>query len=297
MKILITGATGLVGQAIIKILENNKIEYSYLTTSKLKLSNQNAYYWQPNKNEIDPKAFENVTHIFNLAGSSISKPWTSSYKKEILDSRINSLNTLYHFLKNNSNDVKHLISASAVGIYPSDESKIYDETETNHNTEFLGETVKKWEETTLQFSTLNLSISIVRIGIVFDKNNGALPQIIKPIKYFTGAVMGNGKQWMSWVHIDDLANIFIFIAKNSLTGIFNAVSPNPITNKNLTYLIAKSLNRKIIFPPIPKLLMKLILGDRHVLLFDSQKVSSNKLINSGFLFKFSDASEALKNLL
>ena len=154
MKVLITGATGLVGQAIIKALENINIDYCFLTTSKAKLIPNKSFYWQPKHNELDKKAFENITHIINLAGSSISKPWTSSYKKEILSSRLDALQTLFNFLKNESHQVKHLITASAIGIYPSDETKVYNENEISTNQEFLGETVKKWEEATLQFSTL-----------------------------------------------------------------------------------------------------------------------------------------------
>ena len=297
MKVLITGATGLVGQAIIKELENLNIDYCFLTTSKEKLIPNKSFYWQPKNNQIDKNAFENVTHIINLAGSSISKPWTSSYKKEILNSRIEALQTLFNFLKNESHQVKHLITASAIGIYPSDENKIYDENEMSTNPEFLGQTVKKWEEATLQFSTLKLPISIIRIGIVFDKNNGALPQIVKPIKYFAGAVMGNGNQWLSWIHIEDLAKIFTFFTQNQLVGIFNAAAPNPITNKNLTYLIAKNLKRKIFLPSVPKFMMKLILGERHALLFDSQKVSSNKIMKEGFIFKHIDLENSIKKII
>ncbi len=297
MKVLITGATGLVGQAIIKELENLNIDYCFLTTSKEKLIANKSFYWQPKNNQIDKNAFENVTHIINLAGSSISKPWTSSYKKEILNSRIEALQTLFNFLKNESHQVKHLITASAIGIYPSDENKIYDENEMSTNPEFLGQTVKKWEEATLQFSTLKLPISIIRIGIVFDKNNGALPQIVKPIKYFAGAVMGNGNQWLSWIHIEDLAKIFTFVTQNQLVGIFNAAAPNPITNKNLTYLIAKNLKRKIFLPSVPKFMMKLILGERHALLFDSQKVSSNKIMKEGFIFKHIDLENSIKKII
>lgn len=297
MKVLITGATGLVGTQIIKILETKKIDYVFLTTSKSKIIANKSYYWIPSLNEIDSKAFEGVTHIINLAGASISKPWTKSYKAEILNSRIDALNTLFNFLKNNTHQVKHLISASAIGIYPSDEEKIYDETETTINSEFLGQIVKKWEDANLQFVNINIPISIVRIGVVMARSGGALPQIIQPIKNHVGAVMGNGKQWLSWIHVNDLAKIFAFLMTNKAYGVYNAVAPKPVTNKNLTNEIAKLLNRKIIFPPIPKIMMKLILGERHALLFDSQKVSSEKIIKMGFNFDYPDIEKCLKDIL
>lgn len=297
MKILITGATGLVGQAIINVLKSKNIAYCYLTTSKAKLVDGQSFYWQPKNNEIDVKAFDNVTHIINLAGASISKPWTEKYKKEIIKSRVDSINTLYHFLSNNPHHVQHFVTASAIGVYPSDESKIYDENESATNPNFLGTTVQKWEDAIIPFSKLNITLSVVRIGVVFDKNEGALPQIIKPIQYFIGSLMGNGKQWLSWIHVEDLANLFIHVIEKNLSGIYNACAPKPITNKDLTYLIADKLNRKIVLPPVPKFIMKFILGDRHVLLFDSQNVSSKKIIDSGFEFKYDTPEKCLSDLI
>ena len=296
MKILITGATGLVGQAIQAQLKKDNMSYVFLTTSKEKVDGKKSFFWQPSANMIDANAFEGITHIINLAGASISEPWTTSHKEEVLSSRIDAINALSHFLKNNDHQVKHIVSASASGIYRSDLNTIYTEDSTAINSEFLGQVVQKWEQAMDTFKAMNLDVTILRIGVVFSNKGGALPKIIQPIKFFIGSLMGNGSQWMSWIALEDLADMFVFVINKNCLGIYNAVSPEPTTNKALTLAIAKQLNRLIIFPPIPKVLMKIVLGDRHVLLFDSQNVSSKKIENQGFKFKYFNLQSYLSSL-
>jgi len=296
MKILITGATGLVGQAIQEKLNVENIPFVYLTTSKQKSDGITSFYWQPSAQVLDENAFKDVTHIINLAGASISKPWTKSYKKDILSSRIDSINTLYYFLKQNKHQVKHFIGASAIGIYPNDLNKVYTENESTFNNEFLGEVVQTWEKALQSIEKIYINVSIIRIGVVISNKGGALFQIIKPIKYFVGSFIGNGNQWISWIALEDLANLFIFVIHKNCFGIYNAVSPETTTNKILTLAIAKQLKRCIIFPPIPKILMKLVLGDRHVLLFDSQNVCSSKIKKEGFNFIFSNIDSYIKTI-
>jgi uncharacterized protein len=300
MKVLITGATGLVGQEIVKLLLQNGISVNYLTTSKSKLSNESNYkgfYWNINTNEINIDAFEGVEIIIHLAGATVAKRWTKSYKQEILESRINSTKLLFSTLSSLKNNVTQVISASAVGIYPSSINQIYHEEDEVVDNSFLGMVVHKWEEEVDHFEELNIKVTKIRIGIVLAKNGGALQEMVKPIKYGVGAAFGSGNQYQSWIHIDDLVNIFLFTITNKLSGIYNAVSPYPVTNALLTKAIAKKISKPLFLPNIPKFVMKLMLGEMHQILFTSQNVSSKKLLNKGFQFKYASLDKALQNLL
>jgi uncharacterized protein (TIGR01777 family) len=300
MKVLITGATGLVGQELVKLLLQNGISVNYLTSSMSKLSNKTNYkgfYWNINTNEINVDAFDGVEVIIHLAGATVAKRWTKSYKQEILESRINSTKLLFSTLSSLKNNVTQVISASAVGIYPSSINQIYHEEDEVVDNSFLGRLVNKWEEEVDYFEELNIKVTKIRIGIVLAKKGGALQEMVKPTKYGVGAAFGSGKQYQSWIHIDDLVNVFLFTITNKLSGIYNAVSPYPVTNAQLTKAIAKKLSKPFFLPNIPKFVMKLILGEMHQILFSSQNVSSKKLLNKNFQFKYAALDKALDNLL
>ena len=237
MKVLVTGATGLVGQAIVKVLRQKGIPVNYLTTSKGKITSTEdfqGFYWNPAKGEIDLDCFENVQAIINLAGASIAKRWTPNYRKKILSSRINSLRTLRKGLEQSGNrEVECLISASAIGIYPDSFSEYYDENQTKMDDGFLGEVVQKWEAEADTFEKLKIGVAKIRIGLVLSNNGGALPKMAQPVKKFLGAPMGSGEQWQSWIHIEDLAQMFVFAVENNLKGVYNGVAPNPVTNTKM----------------------------------------------------------------
>ena len=157
--------------------------------------------------------------------------------------------------------------------------------------------VDQWEHKVDEFKSLGLKISKVRIGLVLSEKGGALPEMLKPIKLGAGAAFGNGTQWQSWIHIEDLAGIFLHILENTLEGTFNGVAPNPVTNEDLTKLVAKTLDKPLILPNIPEFMMKLVLGEMHILLFESQRVCSRKIEKNGFDFKYSNLQPALDDLL
>jgi len=300
MTVLITGATGLIGQEIVKQCHEQDINVHYLTTSKSKLSketNYKGFYWNPDANEIDHKCFEGVSAIINLVGASISKRWTSSYKKEILESRTKTAQLLQQTIKAHNYKVEHVISASAIGIYPSNLTNYYDETFSEVSDTFLGTVVKEWESAVDGFKTLGCKVAKIRIGLVLAKNGGALPEIIKPMKLGAGAAFGSGEQWQSWIHIEDLAAFFVFSLQQRLEGVYNCVAPNAVTNEELTKTVANVLDKPLILPNIPKFAMKLALGDMHILLFESQRVCSLKTEATGFNFKFVNLKPALEDLL
>lgn len=297
MRILITGATGLVGTEIVKQCRKKGIAVNYLTTSKSKLSNNEKYtgfYWNPLQNEIDTDCLQEVDAIIHLVGASISKRWTEAYKKEILLSRTKTSKLLFKTLQNTPNQVKHIVSASAIGIYPSSLTNYYTEDNTEVSTSFLGQVVEQWEASVDAFLTLNIKIAKIRIGLVLSTKGGALPEIARPIKFGAGAAFGDGKHWQSWIHITDLASLFLHALEHKLEGVFNGVAPNPETNTQLTKAIATQLKRPLILPNIPKFAMRFVLGEMHILLFESQRVSSKKIEETGFNFEYYSLGMALE---
>ncbi|MGB3608134.1 TIGR01777 family oxidoreductase [Psychroserpens sp.] len=298
--ILITGATGLIGQAIVKVCHDQNLKVHYLTTSKDKLStndNYKGFYWDPNQNEIDAACFEDVDTIINMVGATIAKRWTNSYKKEIITSRTETAKLLLETIKSNNFPVKHIISASAVGIYPDSLTNYYDENEKEISSSFLGDVVALWEAAIDKFSILGIKVAKVRIGLVLSHKGGALPEIAKPVRYGAGAAFGSGEQWQSWIHIDDLARLFVYAANQELEGIYNGVAPNPVTNNELTKAVAQVLEKPLILPNIPKFAMKLVMGEMHILLFESQRVSASKIEDEGFDFHYHHLDPALNQIL
>ena len=307
MKVLITGATGLVGSEIVRQCQDRKIPVNYLTTSKKKIekkTNYNGFYWNPDSGEIDDQCFEGVTAIVNLAGASISKRWTSRYKKVILSSRINSLKTLHKALKKqktlhneNYNRITSFVSASAIGIYPDSLSKYYIEDEAKVvDDSFLGEVVELWERQADTFQVFDFSVAKVRIGLVMSSDGGALPELAKPIKNYVGAAFGSGQQWQSWIHISDLGRIFLHTVENALSGVYNGVGPNPVTNTKLVKEIAKVVDKPLILPNIPKFIMYTVLGEMAYILFASQRVSCKKIEEEGFSFRYPNVCLALEQI-
>ena len=205
--------------------------------------------------------------------------------------------TLYNALQKNPNQVKQIVSASAIGIYPDDLNYIYHETDLKVDDTFLGNVVQQWEDEVNQFEKLHIKVAKIRIGIVLAKNGGALQEMVKPIKMGVGAAFGSGKQYQSWIHIKDLVAIFQFAIQNQLEGIYNGVAPYPVTNSELTKEIAKTLNKPLFLPNIPQFVMKIMLGEMHQILFSSQHVSCRKLLDLNFQFKFASLDKALNDLL
>ncbi|WP_309642334.1 TIGR01777 family oxidoreductase [Flavobacterium sp.] len=300
MRILITGATGLIGTELVALLLQNGVEVHYLTTSKKKIIKEDKYhgfFWNPAQGIIDENSLLGVDVIIHLAGASIAKRWTSAYKQEIIESRIASSNTLYKALKENPNQVKQIISASGTAIYPDSATALYDELSIANQDNFLSNVVVKWEESINKFKQLDIKVCKLRTGIVLSKNGGALQEMLKPIQFGLGAAFGNGQQITSWIHIHDLAAMYFFAAKNQWEGIYNAVSPSPISNENLTKALAKQLHKALFLPNIPRFVMRLMLGEMHELLFTNKNISAQKALDNGFQFQFPTIEKALGNII
>jgi uncharacterized protein (TIGR01777 family) len=300
MKILITGATGLIGKKLTTDLLSRGLSVNYLTTRKSQIKSSTkvkGYYWNPEKSIIDLECFKNVDTIINLCGSNIAKKWSDYNKLDILNSRIKSLNLLKDSIFQNQLKVKKIISASAIGIYPSSIDKVYKENESSISDTFLGHVVSDWESAINSFKGINIEVAIIRIGLVLSKEGGILSKSLIPLQYGFGSFFGNGNQLQSWIHYQDISNIFYHILINDLTGIYNGVSPNPVTNKDFTIGIAKYLQRPLFFPNLKKWMMKLILGEMHIIMFESQNVSCEKISKAKFKFKFDIFEHAIADLL
>jgi len=300
MKILIAGATGLIGRELVKQCNNQGISVNYFTTRKTKIeerTNYRGFYWNPLLNEIDVTAFEGVSVIINLAGANIGKRWTKNYKTEILQSRTQPADLIFKTLKGLDHSISHFISASGISIYPRSETNLYTEESSEVDDTFLADVVKAWEASSNQFRSLEMEVSIVRTGMVLAKNDGVFVKLAQMVKLGLGASLGTGNQWQSWVHISDAAGIYLHILTNELEGIYNAVAPNPVTNRKLNKQIAKQTGAPLWLPKVPSLVLKLMLGEMAILALEGQLVSSRKLELSGYVFRYPNIELACADLL
>ena len=299
--VLITGATGLVGKKLTAHLLDKGYKVHILTTQKALSStetNIQYFYWNPQNNTIDLSCFKGAEVVINLAGSPIAQRWTKSAKASILNSRVQALNVLAGAIRENNFPIQHLISASAIGIYPDSKTNYYQEQDdVSENSSFLRTVVQKWEAAANQFESLNINTTILRIGIVLDNNGGALPKIMTPIQNYFGAVLASGEQWQSWIHRDDLVAMFVYVLESKRYGVFNAVAPNPVRQSELTKTIGHVINKPIFLPNIPEFMLKLMLGGMSAVVLESQRVCSKKIQSIGFNFDFHELSAALKDLL
>lgn len=300
MKVLITGATGFIGSALSSYLLSKGYTVNYLTTDRDKIKDAvryHGFYWNPAKSSFDLKALEGVEVIVHLAGSSISKRWTSKNKEMMISSRVMATEFLFQTLKNQKNEVKQIVGASAIGIYQDSRDYIHHEDSVLIDQGFLGDLVQLWEAENKKFELLGIRVCLFRIGMVLSKNDGALPELVKPIQRYYGSVLGSGLQTHSWIHREDLIYMFEFAISHQLEGVFNAVSPRPIVQNILIKDLKTILHKPIFLPRIPTVLLRLILGEQHVLVTASQIVSSDKIQQSGYAFKYPELKDALHNLL
>jgi len=298
INILITGGSGLVGTRLAELLRQRGHRISLLGRSK-KEGDTKSFVWKVDQNYIEPETFQGIDAIVHLAGAGIAdKPWTIERKREILESRTKSTGLLANVLKNTTHKVKAVISASAIGYYGfENQHEVFTEN-SEPGRDFLADVTRRWEKETEPIVELGVRVVKIRIGIVLSKRGGALEEIARPIKYFVGAPLGSGDQYISWIHLDDLCHIFVkAIEDSTMTGPYNAVSPDPLTNRELTKAIAKTLHRPLLLPPIPSFVLKLILGEMADLVLNGSKVSGARIIQSGYEFKYSDINLALQDLL
>lgn len=300
MRVLIAGASGLIGRQITKLCHQRGDVVHFLTTDKSKLCNDDNYkgfFWNPPKNEIDLACFSGIDAVINLAGENIAAPWTLFRKKKILNSRITSLELLNRSIPED-HQIKAFATASAVGIYPHSFTNYYDEDEKEFSNDFLGAVVQSWEREAQKLNkNHHFPVAIIRTGLVLSETGGALSKMKAMTAKYLGAVIGSGEQWVSWIHIHDVASIYLYCIDQQLNGVFNAVAPNPISNLKLTRELGNIMGKPIILPAVPVPVLKLFIGERASLLWGSQRVSSKKIQERGYTFHFTSLRPALKDVL
>lgn len=297
--VLITGGSGLIGNHLAGTLRNNGYNIAILSRSSGNENNIKTYSWNPAKGEIDPEAIHSSDYIIHLAGAGIGdKRWTDKRKQEIIDSRVKSGELLYEILKKSGNKPAAFISASATGYYGSITSeKICTETDDPAD-DFTGQVCSRWEAVARKIGDLGIRTVILRTGIVLSSDGGALTKMLPAVRLGAGSAIGSGRQFVPWIHIDDLCNIYLkAIEDNALNGVYNAVAPAHLTNRELMRTIASVLKKPFFFPKVPSILMKILFGEMAEILLEGSRASAEKLISSGFRFKFPDPEEALNDLL
>lgn len=296
--VLIAGGSGLIGLKLTKLLQQNGYEVAWLTR-RINANNPiKQFEWNPDLGTINPQAIAFANCIVNLAGSSVAgKRWTNSYKKQILNSRVASTQLLVKSLTQTPNSVISYITASAIGIYGNN-TPLNTTEEASIAKNFLADVCYKWELAAMPLLQTNIRCVTLRIGVVLAAEGGFVYEVAKPIKFGLGSCLGNGKQYISWIEGNDLVNMFLFaIRQNHIAGTYNAVAPNPETNRELTYQLAQSLNKPIWLPNLPAFAVKLLFGEMGSVLLASQHVSSQKIVQQGFKFNYENATDALKGLL
>ena len=296
--ILITGGTGLIGSKLLDSIDKSVYNVYVLTRKKsYKENGVNYINWDPENSILDISQIKNLYSVINLAGESIDgSRWTSNYKRKILDSRVNSTRLLFNKVKEMKELPKSFISASATGFYEVNTDNPQAETDLPGNN-FLSDVVQQWEKEILKFKSLGLRTTTFRIGLVLSKDGGVLKRLYPIFKFFLGVPIGSGKQMISWIHESDMIGLInMAIESNKLEGIYNAVAPEIITNTEFTKSLLKSLNR-FSYPSIikaPSFIVRILFGEQSDLVLNGLNISSEKIMQSNYKFKFTKLSSALK---
>lgn len=304
--ILITGGTGLIGSALSKMLTAKGHKVIILSRAQEPSTDSNISYavWDVKAQTIDRLAVAEVDYIVHLAGAGVAdQKWTPDRKKEIIESRTESSALLVKALKEIPNKVKAVISASAIGYYGDDEKrtarkKTFTE-DMRPDKEFLGETCRLWEESIEPVQSIGKRLVKFRIGIVLSNEGGAFTEFKKPVKFGIAGVLGSGKQIVSWIHIEDLCRMFVFAIENeTVRGVYNAVAPTPVRNKELTLLLAQKMKgRFFVHMHVPVFVLKAMLGQMSAEVLKSATVSCEKIRTEGFSFLYPSIETALDNLV
>lgn len=298
-RILIAGGSGFIGTSLAKKLTENGYDVAILTRNPQIKSDYKSFYWDIYKGAFDANSLNNVDCIINLAGENISNgKWTLSQKQKIEESRVKSAELLFDAVQKQENKPETYISASAIGFYGAVNSdKIFIETDTRGQ-DFLAGICQKWENSASKFQTLGIRTAILRTGIVFSPLAGAFPQITQTLKFGFISSIGSGKQYMPWIYIDDLVKMYLFAFENTqIQGIYNAVVPEHITQKDLVAKIRHLSGKSFKAPNIPAFLLKAMYGEMALILLYGSRVSPDKILKTGFKYDYPGIDLALNSLL
>ncbi len=297
--VLITGGTGMIGKRLTQLLLEKGYKVAYLSRKHESIPNVTVYRWDIDKNWIDDKALANADYIIHLAGAGIADTrWTDKRRREIINSRTKTIELIARELQGRPYKVKAFVSASAIGFYGSDTGNTQLTEQTPSGSDFLAHVTRHWENSAELIDNIGIRTTKLRIGVVLSNEGGALPKISMPIRWGIGAPIGNGNQWMSWIHLDDLCRLFIAaLENNKWHGIYNAVAPTPVTNTELTRQIAKVLHRPLWLPAIPAFALRLVYGEMANVVLGGNYVINHRIrTETDFIYQFENLQSALQDL-
>lgn len=296
--VLISGGSGLVGQNLTRHLIDQGHRVHHLSRRKKKADSYKVFEWNLSERHIEEGAFEGIDTVIHLAGAGVvEKRWTSARKKELIDSRVQSATLIREYLSKQTHQVKSFISASAIGWYGNTHDKVVKE-DAPAGDDFLAEICRQWEAAALSFDTIGIREARVRIGLVMDKKGGVLKNMLLPIKFGLGAMLGSGKQYVSWIDNDDLARMFIYLIENEhCSGAFNGTAPESMTHKMFVKAIASALNRPCVLIPSPEFAIRLGAGEMASALLQSVQAYPQRFLDAGFAFSHPKLIDSLRKIL
>jgi uncharacterized protein (TIGR01777 family) len=295
--VLITGGNGLIGKHITQALLKQGHKVTHLGRNKAEINGVKTYLWNVPEQQIDEHCLDGVDTIIHLAGASMDdKRWTPERKQEIISSRTESIRLIYKLLKENPRGVTSIISASGVAYYGNQGSELLSEY-SNAAHDFLGTCCMEWEAAVDEGKTLGLRVVKYRTGVVLTTDGGALPALAKPVKSGMGAVIASGNQWIPWIHLQDVVDLYLLAVNDqTMAGVFNQTAPEPVTNRQMTKALARQFKKSLWMPAIPAFLLKMIMGEMSVFVLNSTKAVPQALSHKNYTFKYADLTEALREL-
>lgn len=296
-RILITGGAGMIGRHLSKRLSEKGYEPVILSRHPDEKAVPKQFHWNHENGTIDEEALKDIYGVVHLAGAGVAdKRWTASRKKEIFSSRVDTTNFLESLIESGKLKPQIFVCSSGVNYYADKADQWLKEDEPPAKGSFLADVCIAWEENAFKIKKHGLKVAVVRTGIVLSRDGGALEKIDKPIKMGLGAYLGNGKQFYPWIHIADMAGIYMHILENQLEGVYNASAPNPVTNKEIVKTIADVLDKPNILAPTPKFILHIALGEMAEMVLCSLRVSSEKIQQSGYKFEYEHVKNAFESL-
>lgn len=295
--VLIAGGSGLIGSRLTRILLERGYEVAWLSRSRDAKTSFRVYHWDTETGTIEKGALSQAQYIINLAGANINGRWTDRRRKLIVDSRVNSTNLLFQALREEpGHDVRAYISASGTSYYGNTGEELVDE-EMPPADDFLANCCRLWENAARQFETRGIRTASIRTGMVLSDKGGALPVLAAPVRAGVGAALGNGRQWVSWIHIDDICRLYLHALENEqVRGAYNGVAPQPVRNKELINGIAQAVHKPLWLPNVPAFALRLILGEMSSTVLYSSRVSASRIQDTSFRFSFPSLKGALQEI-
>ena len=290
MKCIVSGGTGFIGRRIV-----TRLREGGHTVSVWSRKTAPPFAWDPLQGEPSPESLEGIDAVIHLAGENVAQRWNDDVKRRIADSRVLGTRRLVDAIARLEHKPKVLVSASAIGYYGDRGATVLSETSAPGKG-FLVDVCRQWEAEADRASELGLRVIKLRIGFVLGKEGGALAQLLPAFKAFVGGRLGSGKQWMPWIHIADVADLFAYAMEHPVSGVWNATSPNPVTNDEFTAEMSKVLHRPALFT-VPPFALKLAFGELGQHMLDSARVVPDGPLKHGYTFHYPTLDQALRNLL